>query len=136
MQSTLSSILRTLQLTLAILWIYQGLVPKIIYQVNEEHLFWQYTGIQFLTVPTLITLSGMIEIVFGSLFLLVKKSILLHVINIVGLTILMIIVGIIYPQYFYHAFNPVVMNIAMITLSIIAIQILHSNKKMKDITYT
>ncbi len=95
--TTIRKALLTINITLAILWMYQGLLPKIIHQVIEEQQFWQYSGISFLPVQTLITLSGMIEIIFGFLFLIFRQSKVLHYLNISGMFFFCTVVAIIYP---------------------------------------
>lgn len=121
---TVDHALLTIHVTLAVLWIYQGLVPKIIYHTVEEQRFWQYLGIDELSMLFLIKISGYIEIIFGLLFLIFRQSKTLHVFNILGLIALTIVVAVIYPLYFTSSFNPFVMNLAMIGLSIVAIQLL------------
>ena len=119
--------LLTIHITLAVLWIYQGLIPKIIYKVIVEQQFWQFTGVQFLSIPRLIELSGVIEIVFGLSFLIFRQSNnihYLHYLNILGMLFFLLVVAVIYPLYFVQAFNPLVMNLAMIGLSVVAIQLM------------
>lgn len=116
--------LLTINSILAILWIYQGLVPKIIYHTVEEQTFWQYLGVDELSMLFLIKISGYIEIIFGLLFLIFRHSKILHVFNILGLIALTIVVAVIYPLYFTSSFNPFVMNLAMIGLSVVAIQLM------------
>lgn len=119
--------LLTIHITLAVLWIYQGLVPKIIYKVIVEQQFWQFTGVQFLSIPRLIELSGVIEIVFGLFFLIFRQSNnihYLHYLNILGMLFFLLVVAVIYPHHFVQAFNPLVMNLAMIGLSVVAIQLM------------
>ena len=130
LNKSLDSILLTINITLAILWIYQGLVPKIINHVIEEYIFWEFTGIEFLSLPTLVNISGIIEICFGILFLFFRKSQFLHLLNIVGLILLAGVVVVIYPQYFFYAFNPFVMNLGMIILSVVSIRILKLNSSI------
>ena len=66
----LQQILKFCQLMLAALWIYQGLVPKLIFQVQDEQYVWQILHIPTIYIGWMISLSGIIEIFFGSLFLL------------------------------------------------------------------
>lgn len=120
---TVDHALLTIHVTLAVLWIYQGLVPKIIYKVIEEQLFWQFTGIQFIPLPRLIELSGLVEIVFGVSFLIWRQSKIVHYLNIIAMLFFLLVVTVIYPFYFIQAFNPFVMNIAMLGLSVVALQL-------------
>lgn len=117
---TFLRILNFCHIILAILWIYQGLIPKVIFQVEIERFFWQQLHFPTLYIPSLIILSGMIEMIFGSLFLFFKHQ-YLHYLNILSLAGLFIAVLCIYPAQLYQAFNPVVMNMALASLSIISI---------------
>jgi len=40
----------------------------------------------------------------------------------------LLVVAIVYPHYFARGFNPFIMNTAMATLSIVAIQLLNAQK--------
>ena len=114
----------TINITLAILWIYQGIVPKIMFKAAEERKFWEFLEIDQSSMMLFITLSGVVEIMYGCLFLVFRQSKLLHCLNIFGLVGLAVTVAIIYPQYFTAGFNPFAMNMAMAILSVVALQLL------------
>ncbi len=116
----LQKILKFSQLVIAILWIYQGLIPKLIFQVQDEHYVWQQLNIAAVYIPWMILCSGLAEIIFGSLFLFLTHK-YLHWFNIISLIGLFIVVLLIYPDQIYQAFNPVVMNIALGSLSLISL---------------
>jgi len=116
----LKKILKFSQLVIAILWIYQGLIPKLIFQVQDEHYVWQQLNIAAVYIPWMISLSGLAEIIFGSLFLFLTHK-YLHWLSIISLIGLFICVLLIYPDQIYQAFNPVVMNIALGSLSLISL---------------
>ncbi|WP_353167313.1 DoxX-like family protein [Acinetobacter sp.] len=127
---TINRALLSIHITLAVLWIYQGLVPKVIFKVIEEQQFWQFTGIQFLSIPRLIELSGIGEIIFGVLFLIFRQSKMLHYLNIVAMLFFIVVVAVVYPHYFVQGFNPFIMNTAMAALSIVALQLLNIPKDL------
>ncbi|MBJ9952403.1 MULTISPECIES: DoxX-like family protein [unclassified Acinetobacter] len=127
---TINRALLSIHITLAVLWIYQGLVPKLIFKVIEEQQFWQFTGIQFLSIPRLIELSGIGEIIFGVLFLIFRQSKMLHYLNIVAMLFFIVVVAVVYPHYFVQGFNPFIMNTAMAALSIVALQLLNIPKDL------
>ena len=114
----------TIHITLAILWIYQGLVPKLIYRVIEEQIFWGALGFSEFLGLILIRLSGIVEIIFGILFIVLIKSKIIHYLNIVAMILFSLIVFILYPHHYAAAFNPFVMNFAMAMLSVVALQLL------------
>lgn len=122
LQQKLNPPLRLIQITLALLWIYQGLVPKLLFQSSAEIQIWQSMGFDIQLAQIGVIMSGIMEILFGAAFLVWCKSVLMHQLNILGLTGLLMLIGLLNPEQLTTAFNPVVMNIAMMILSIVAIQ--------------
>lgn len=124
-----SNVLWTINITLAVLWIYQGIVPKLIYHAADEQRLWQMNGFDEMIMLFMIEIAGYAEIIFGALFLIFKQSKILHILNILamcGLGLLIIVTDI---QYFQQAFNPFVMNAAMVMLSVVALQLLNIENK-------
>ena len=116
--------LQLIQMTLAVLWLYQGVIPKILFQSNAEINIWQTMGFELDIAKICVALSGVLEIMFGCTFLIWQRTALLHQLNILGLTGLLFLIIITDPLQLSTAFNPVIMNIAMMVLSIVAIQLL------------
>ncbi|WP_328703788.1 DoxX-like family protein [Acinetobacter terrestris] len=116
--------LRLIQITLAGLWIYQGLIPKILFQSTAEIAIWQNMGLELPLAKMCVAISGLIEIMFGCTFLIWQRTVFVHQLNIVGLSGLLLLIMLTDPIQLSTAFNPVVMNTAMITLSMLAIQLL------------
>ncbi len=116
--------LRLIQITLAVLWIYQGLLPKILFQSSAEIAIWQAIGLELHLAKIAVALSGLIEIAFGCSFLIWQRAALIHQLNVLGLAGLLVLIALTDPLQLTTAFNPVVMNTAMIALSILAIQLL------------
>lgn len=112
--------------TLAFLWIYQGLVPKLLFINADEINIWQSFGLSYTWAVWAGQFSGIIEIMFGSLFIFLQHK-FLHYCSILGLILLLVLVAFLIPDSFIRGFNPVVMNIAMISLSIIYLQ--HSTSR-------
>lgn len=127
---TIAQILKFCQLIIAFLWIYQGLIPKLIFQVEGEQYVWQQLHIPDVYIPWLVSLSGIGEIIFGILFLFIRHQ-YLHWLSILSLVGLFIFILFIYPNQIYQAFNPVVMNIALGSLSLISIWCLNAKTHTK-----
>ncbi|NIE97744.1 DoxX-like family protein [Acinetobacter sp. Tr-809] len=127
---TIQRILKFCQLIIASLWIYQGLIPKLIFQVEGEQYVWQQLHVPAPYIAWMISLSGIAEIIFGSLFLFLTHK-YLHWLSIISLIGLFIFVLFIYPNQIYQAFNPVVMNIALASLSMISIWCLDTLRDTK-----
>ena len=121
--------LRTIQLTLVILWLYQGLIPKILFQSPAEISIWQNMGFELALAKVLVGLSGGCEMLFGLCFLKWSRSILLHRLNIIGLAGLLLLIAFTAPLQLTAAFNPVVMNTAMLMLSVVAIQLIQEEQQ-------
>ena len=115
--------LRLIQISLAGLWIYQGLIPKILFQSTAEITIWQNMGLELPLAKMCVALSGLIEIMFGCTFLIWQRAVFLHQLNIVGLSGLLLLIMLTDPIQLSTAFNPVVMNTAMIVISMLAIQL-------------
>ena len=120
-----------IQFSLALLWIYQGLIPKLCFHAADELRIWQLQGLSSPLIQALINVSGGAEIIFGVLFCLFRQEKILHLLNILALLSLSVLIVALDPTYFTQAFNPFVMNTAMITLSIVALQLLNIQKSLR-----
>lgn len=107
-------------LTLGIIWIYQGLIPKILFTDTGEIEILRQSGLFNGYEENILTIIGIAEIVFGIVLIFIQRKILQYL-NILGL--LLLTFGAIFSDLmiFTLPFNPFSLNISMITLSIIAI---------------
>lgn len=128
MPNMLNQPLRMTQWGLAVLWIYQGLIPKILFPSVDELRIWQLQGFSEVAALWLMRSSGMAEIIFGGLFFICTQTKWLHVLNVAGIVVLSLLIVMLQPSYFIQAFNPFVMNLAMALLSINALQMLKLQK--------
>lgn len=110
-------LLKFINLSLAFLWGYQGLVPKILFINPDEIAIWQTFGFSYAQAQLAGQLSGVLECVFALLFLF-NSSKYLHYLSIFSLVFLFALVTFLIPDSLVRAFNPVVMNLAMISLSV------------------
>ena len=124
MAKKIQQILLSINFTLAILWIYQGLIPKVLYKAPDELRIWQLQGIDEMTALAFMHFSGYIEIIFGLLFVIFRYNRILHILNILGMLGLSGLILFVDHAYFQQAFNPFVMNVAMAALSSVALQLL------------
>jgi hypothetical protein len=118
---------RTLALTyslsramLAFVWLYHGLVPKLLFRNIDEALMVR-DGVLGMSPHTAVTVAGWSEIAFAFVILFAWRSrwplglsILLMILATVG-------VGLTSPQYLTHAFNPVTLNLSVATLATVAL---------------
>lgn len=106
-----------INLSLAFLWGYQGLIPKILFINPDEIAIWQTFGLSYTQAQLAGQGSGVLECVFAFLILF-NSSKYLHYLSIFSLVFLFALVAFLIPDSLIRAFNPVVMNLAMISLSI------------------
>jgi DoxX-like family len=107
------------RLIVAFVWIYQGLVPKLIFRHRDEIAMLVAAGIQSDNVLSALRCIGWAEIAFGLLFLTAWRAGSLFLMNIVFMFCALIAVAVNSPQYTIAAFNPVTLNLTMIALSLI-----------------
>lgn len=125
---------RLIQMTLAFLWIYQGLLPKLVFPSTFDIQVWQFLGFNADLATVFVRLSGSAEILFGCAFLIWQRSRYVHYLSIIGLIGLLLLSAILAPSQLIGAFNPVIMNIAMSVLSVVALQIFAFRQKNKSTT--
>lgn len=111
-----------IRMGLFFLWFYQGLIPKLIYHHDDELNMLSAIGLFQGQEYHVLTVIGVLEIIFGALFLFCKgKSYaLLHVFNI-GLLIALMFSALVFPSIYTAPFNPITLNVAMILLSCISL---------------
>lgn len=128
----LQPIQRLIQFSLALLWIYQGLIPKLLIPSPFEIQVWQFMGLESELATITARLSGIVEILFGCIFLLWQRSRWVHYLNIVGLLGLLLLCARIDPVQLIGSFNPMIMNGAMLVLSLLAIQLLQLEQTLPE----
>ena len=106
----------------AFIWLYQGLIPKIIGMHPEERAMvgstFSFSESQ-LTVAVLII--GALEVLFGLLWLCYPRKKQLFTLQLILFPILTIAAVIAVPSTAIHPFNPVTFNLALIVLSAIGL---------------
>ena len=105
---------------LSLVWIYQGLIPKLLFTGTGEIEILKQSGLFSGNEKSVLTVIGWAEILFGIIiFFVYRKAI--HILNIIALLILSL--GAIFsnPAIFTFPFNPFSLNISMIIISTIAI---------------
>jgi len=116
-------VFKFINLILALLWIYQGLVPKFLFLNSDEIFVWQWVGLSLENAKLAGHASGITEIIFGLCFLFSAHK-YIHYLSILGLLGLLVLIGFLIPSTLILPYNPIVMNISMISLSIIYLLLL------------
>ncbi|MGP9687996.1 DoxX-like family protein [Psychrobacter sp. AOP22-C1-C5] len=98
------------RLSLGFLFLYHGLVPKILWLSPVETHLVSLSGIDF-PANIISLLAGVSEIFLGFSVIFFRKSIIPVYIAVVVLLLLLLFVGLVSPKYLVEAFNPVTTNI-------------------------
>jgi hypothetical protein len=107
-------------IALSLVWIYQGLIPKLLFTGTGEIEILKQSGVFTGNEKNILTFIGLAEIFFGLIILFVHKK-LIHIINIIALLLLSAAALFSNAIIFTFPFNPFSISISMIALSIIAI---------------
>lgn len=116
------------RLSLGFLFIYHGLVPKILWlSPVETHL----VSLSGLDLPANIVslLAGIGEVLLGGSIIFFRKSIIPIYVTVVVLLLLLLFVGFVSPKYLVEAFNPVTTNMLGLSFCYL-IWFVHRNEKI------
>lgn len=106
------------RLTLALVWVYQGVVPKILFMEHSGEL----ETISKAPVPqgweeNVLLFAGAAEVLFGVTMIVLWRWRSLLLLNIIGLAALALSVVWIRVELFHREFNPATLNASMIALA-------------------
>ncbi|QDA60907.1 DoxX-like family protein [Hymenobacter jejuensis] len=107
------------RVSLGFIWVYQGVVPKLLYPDTGELRILQGAGFSPAAAHRVAAVVGIGEILFGLLFWLRPVRLLRPVywLNMVGLVVLGAGALFSQPAVFAAPFNPLTLNLAMVTLA-------------------
>jgi uncharacterized membrane protein YphA (DoxX/SURF4 family) len=103
------------RLSMAFIWIWHGLVPKLLYPQIDERTMLAQAGMPVGVLPWI----GLFEILFGALLLYGWSWRLIFLANIAVMVLATVTVALNSPVYLKTAFNPVTLNLAVIALSVV-----------------
>lgn len=109
------------RLALAFIWLYHGLIPKLLYHSPDEIRLLHDAGIPSSSVMTAMSWFGWGEVCFGLVHIVRWRSrwpLWLTVIAMLAATSSVVITS---PSYLRGAFNPVTLNLAVLTLCIVGL---------------
>jgi hypothetical protein len=109
------------RLTLAAIWLYHGLVPKLLLTQRDEVTMLLNAGVSASAAPTLVRLAGVCEVAFGLLLLTTWRKRWPLFLNIPLMLAATAGVALRSPQYLGAAFNPVTLNLSVVALSVIGL---------------
>ena len=100
---------------IAFTWLWQGLVPKLMFTSVDERAMIAAAGLPLGLVPAF----GVLELVFAAVTLCFWRWRLFFLLNVLAMLGALIAVALRSPSYLVAAFNPVTLNVGMVLLSII-----------------
>jgi hypothetical protein len=121
----LGLIMALVRFTLGFVWIYQGVVPKLLYPDTGELRILQGAGFSAGAARGVATAVGVGEILFGLLFWVLPTDKLRPVywLNMLGLLVLGAGALFSQPAVFVAPFNPLTLNLALMALAAVALAI-------------
>ncbi len=111
----------TARLTLALVWLYQGLVPKVIFRNSDELAMLRAAGLSDSAARGLSVGIGWCEVALGLLLLLAWRSRWPLWFTLVAMPAAALAVALQSPRFLVAAFNPVSLNVAVFALAATAL---------------
>jgi hypothetical protein len=102
------------RVSIALIWLWQGLVPKLLLNHADERAMLTASNLP----ETLLPLIGLLEIGVAVAAILTWRKASFFVFNILAMLAAFVNVAVLSPHFLFAAFNPVTLNLAMIGLSI------------------
>jgi hypothetical protein len=106
---------------LSFIWVYQGIVPKLLFPNSGEIEILRGSGVLNGYEQNVLFMVGICEVIFGLLIIVMGKKKGIYVVNIILLLLLTLGALFSQPVVFIEPFNPITLNLAMIGFSIIGI---------------
>lgn len=110
-------------ITIALTWIYHGIVPKLLYMETGELPMVMESGMFGGNEAAVVYLVGALEIIFGIMFLFLGKWKIMHWLNIGSLCALGIAACVIRNDIYTYPFNPATTAFGVIGLSVVVLVI-------------
>ena len=109
------------RLGLVFVFVWHGLVPKLIVRHEDEFLMLTEGGVSVASAETGVLVAGILEIALGLALLVLWRSRALLWTSIGLMVVALAGVGISAPRFLGHAFNPVTLNLCVIALAAIGL---------------
>ncbi len=103
------------RLGIAFAWLWQGLVPKLLFSSVDEHAMMTAARLPIQWLPAI----GVVELAFALATLVLWRWRTLFLWNLLAMVAALLAVVVQSPAYLKTAFNPVTLNLGLATLSIV-----------------
>jgi uncharacterized membrane protein len=109
------------RVALSLVFIWHGLVPKLITRHEDEFLMLTEGGVSVDAASTGVLIAGIAEIALGLTLLILWRSRALLWLSIVLMLVALIGVAVSSPRFLGHAFNPVTLNLCVVALAAVGL---------------
>jgi hypothetical protein len=126
-------VLQICRFTIAFIWLYQGLVPKLLGPHHDELAMNMTLGMSEVSATSVAYIGGSLEILLGVLVLIFYKNAWIFLVTAVAMLGLFVFTAIYAPLFIVAAFNSTTINLSVVALSAIALICLNeeSNSALK-----
>lgn len=97
-------------------WIYHGIFPKLLQIAPLEQAMTGSLGFSDEITYLLVKTAGVAEVIFGLVFICCYRLKVVQLLNIIGLTGLLLFAAIMTPFVLLEAFNPITTNVPLVVL--------------------
>lgn len=105
-------------LGIGLVWLYQGLVPKIIMQHADEQNIARLLGVPAAWLENFVLAAGVAEVLWGVVFIAAYRFNIVVWLNMLAIGALFIMVAIAAPYYLTSAFNGFTFNLCLLLLTL------------------
>lgn len=109
------------RVTIAFIWFYHGLVPKLLGPHPDELAMNMAMGLSPLNASRLAVLGGVLEILFALLILLCWRQRWPLQLTVAAMVALLVFAAVAQPALLAGAFNPLTTNLAVLVLAVLAL---------------
>lgn len=108
------------RLTIAFVWLYHGIVPKLLGPHEDELAMNMALGLTLNEATWVAYCAGVSEVVFAACVLIFWKQRWPLQLSAIGMIVLLAFVAVVQPVFLMAAFNPVSTNLSVLVLSLVA----------------
>ncbi len=114
-------VLQICRFSIAFVWLYQGLVPKLLGPHQDELFMNRAAGMSEATATLIPYAGGELEMLLGVLILVFYKDRWPFLVTIIAMLVLFVLSAIYAPMFIISAFNSTTINLSIVALSAIAL---------------
>lgn len=103
------------RLSLALIFFYHGLVPKLMFG-NEQEILMNLVMMPFVPERVALISSGVVEVILGVLFIVLYRNLILNYVVMLFAVSVSVAILIFLPELYQNAFNPFSINLSVVAL--------------------